>query len=314
MNKPTLVIMAAGMGSRFGGLKQMTPIDEQGHFIMDYSIFDAVRAGFGHVVCIIKEEMRDSFDAIIGARIRSHIPLTYVYQHLSDLPDGFSVPAGRTKPWGTGHAVLCAEPCLDGPFAVINADDFYGHEAFLSMQQFLTSSQDDSDYCMVGYALKNTLTENGTVSRGVCAVSECGLLSEVVERFRICKLPDGSAAYTEDGTAYTSLPEDAVVSMNFWGFQKSFLPHIRQCFIRFLQQEVPSNPQKAEFCLPTIVDRLLQDKLCRVHVLPCTARWHGITYREDLDDICSAVSRLKEQGLYPSRLWTQTFCGTEAVL
>ena len=304
MKKPILVIMAAGMGSRFGGLKQMTPIDAQGHFIMDYSIFDAIRAGFGKVICVIKKELEADFEAIVGTRIRPFVELVYVYQSIDMVPDGYVIPEGRTKPWGTGHAVLAAAPALDAPFAVINADDFYGREAFESIAKFLTADRKDTEHCMVGYALKNTLTENGTVSRGVCTVDEKGLLANIVERTKILRLPDGQTAFTEDGgETYEALPEDTTVSMNCWGFQAEMLPKLQSLFAQFLQENVPSNPLKAEFYLPSIADHLLQSGTGSVQVIACDARWYGVTYREDLEGVVAAMAAKKAAGEYPEYLW-----------
>ncbi|MBQ9974451.1 MAG: nucleotidyltransferase [Oscillospiraceae bacterium] len=303
MQEPTLVIMAAGMGSRFGGLKQMTPIDEQGHFIMDYSIFDAIRAGFGKVVCVIKEEMRDQFEALIGRRVRGHVELAYAYQSLDRIPEGCSIPDGRVKPWGTAHAVLCAADEIDGPFAVINADDFYGYEAFRAMADFLKADRPASQQAMVGYALENTLTENGSVSRGVCEVNNEGLLTAITERTTIEKRPDG-AAYTEDGgTTYTHLDGDTVVSMNLWGFQRPVLDRMEQMFRRFLTDAVPANPMKAEFYLPLLPDALIADGSGTVQVLTSDARWYGVTYREDLPGVVAAIAAMKAAGQYPDHLW-----------
>ena len=303
MQEPTLVIMAAGMGSRFGGLKQMTPIDEQGHFIMDYSIFDAIRAGFGKVVCVIKEEMRDQFEALIGRRVRGHVELAYAYQSLDRIPEGCSIPDGRVKPWGTAHAVLCAADEIDGPFAVINADDFYGYEAFRAMADFLKADRPASQQAMVGYALENTLTENGSVSRGVCEVNDEELLTAITERTTIEKRPDG-AAYTEDGGAtYTHLDGDTVVSMNLWGFQRPVLERMEQMFRRFLTDAVPANPMKAEFYLPLLPDALIADGSGTVQVLTSNARWYGVTYREDLPGVVAAIAAMKDSGQYPDHLW-----------
>jgi len=302
VNAPTLVIMAAGMGSRFGGLKQMTPVDKQGHFIMDYSIFDAIRAGFGKVVCVIKEEMRQDFEEKIGSRVRSHVELAYVYQSLDKIPAGCTVPEGRVKPWGTAHAVLCAKPEIDGPFAVINADDFYGCEAFQAMADFLRQSCDSSRQAMVGYRLENTLTENGSVSRGVCETDENGFLTGITERTRIEKLADGPA-YTEDGVHWVPLTEDTVVSMNLWGFQKPVLEVMETLFAQFFAKTVPQNPQKAEFYLPLIPSHLIETGTGTVEVLQSAARWYGVTYREDLPGVIAAIEAMHAAGKYPETLW-----------
>ena len=302
MQKPTLVIMAAGMGSRFGGLKQMTPVDPQGHFIMDYSIYDAIRAGFGKVVCVIKEEMRDAFEEKIGGRIRGFTSLAYVYQSLDKLPEGCEIPEGRTRPWGTAHAVLCAAPEVEGPFAVINADDFYGREAFAAMADFLSAPHSQTEHAMVGYELEKTLTENGSVSRGQCMVDENGYLTSITERTKIIKTAEG-AAYTEDDVAYTALPLDTVVSMNLWGFQQSILDRMQGQFCQFLQQNMPENPMKAEFYLPLVSERLLQEKAGSIEVLRSKAQWYGVTYKEDLPSVVDAIGRMKAEGIYPDELW-----------
>lgn len=303
MQAPTLVIMAAGMGSRFGGLKQMTPVDPQGHFIMDFSIFDAVRAGFGKIVCVIKEEMHEGFEEKIGRRLRPHVELQYAYQRLDKLPAGFAIPEGRVKPWGTAHAVLCAAPEVDGPFAVINADDFYGHAAFQAIAAFLRADRAPSEQAMVGYALENTLTENGSVSRGICQVDARGYLRGIAERTHIEQRPYG-AAYTEDGETFTDLPKGTVVSMNLWGFQHGVLDRLDGMFREFLTEALPRNPQKAEFFLPSVSGRMLQDGTDTVQVLRTNARWYGITYKEDLPGVAAAIAGMKAQGLYPEQLWS----------
>ena len=302
MNAPTLVIMAAGMGSRFGGLKQMTPVDAQGNFIMDYSIFDAVRAGFGKVVCVIKEEMRQDFEEKIGSRVRSHVELAYAYQSTDRIPEGFSVPADRVKPWGTGHAVLCAAEEISGPFAVINADDFYGYEAFRAMADFLKEPHSDREQAMVGYALKNTLTENGSVSRGVCETDEKGYLTSITERTRIESRPDGPA-YTEDGETWHTLAPDTPVSMNMWGFRQPVLAQMAEMFREFLIETVPTNPLKAEFYLPALPNRLIETGTGTVRVLTTDTKWYGVTYKEDLPGVVSALAAMAAEGKYPCPLW-----------
>lgn len=303
MKKPTLVIMAAGMGSRFGGLKQMTPVDEQGHFIMDYSIFDALRAGFGKVVCVIKPEMEQDFETLLGSRIRPFVQLEYAYQRVEQVPPDFRVPEGRVRPWGTGHAVLSAASKIHEPFTVINADDFYGREAYEAIAGFLTAPHAAYEHAMVGYDLKNTLTENGSVSRGVCSVNETGHLTGIVERTKILRLPDGRTAFTEDGERYEALPEDTTVSLNLWGFQAEVLPMLDDLFREFLKTRVPENPLKAEFYLPSIADRLLHNGTGTVEVLHCNARWYGVTYREDLPGVKAAIAAKKAADEYPEYLW-----------
>lgn len=302
MNAPTLVIMAAGMGSRFGGLKQMTPVDDRGHFIMDYSIFDAVRAGFGKVVCVIKEEMRQDFEEKIGSRVRSRVELAYAYQSLDRIPEGFSIPAGRVKPWGTGHAVLCAAPEVSGPFAVINADDFYGSEAFRAMADFLSRERPASQQAMVGYALKNTLTENGSVSRGVCDTDAQDYLTGITERTRIESL-SGGPAFTEDGENWQTLSPDTVVSMNMWGFQQPVLEVMEDLFREFLVKSVPRNPMKAEFYLPSVPSRMIEAGTGSVRVLRAGAKWYGVTYKEDLPGVVTALAAMRRDGKYPEDLW-----------
>ncbi len=304
MQKPTLVIMAAGMGSRFGGMKQITPIDAQGHIIMDYSIFDAIRAGFGKVVCIIKKEIEADFEAAIGARLREKVELVYAYQQLEKLPEGFTVPEGRVKPWGTAHAVWCAREHIDGPFAVINADDFYGAEAYEAMAKFLSEEHSETEHAMVGYQLQNTLTENGSVARGVCEVDENGFLSDIVERTRIEKRGEG-AAFTEDGETYTELPMDCLVSMNLWGFRKEILSRFEEWFCEFLRDTMPKNPIKAEFFLPLIISRTIKEGTGTFRMLTSEARWHGVTYKEDLPSVVAAVQAMKDSGKYPEYLWRE---------
>ena len=302
MQKPTLVVMAAGMGSRFGGLKQITPVDPQGHFLMDYSIFDALRAGFGRIVCIIKPDMQADFEDKIGRRVRPHAELSYAYQSLDMLPEGFSVPARRVKPWGTGHAVLCAAHLIDGPFAVLNADDFYGFPAFDAVCRFLQADHSSTEHAMVAYDLENTLTDHGAVTRGVCQVSKEGYLTGIVERRHIEKRPNG-AAFTEDGETFTALENGTVVSMNFWGYQHSVLGQLENLFRAFLSRDLPADPMKAEFLLPTISGWMLQNGRDTIRVLRADARWFGVTYKEDLPCVMASIAEMKRQGLYPETLW-----------
>ena len=303
MQKPTLVIMAAGMGSRFGGMKQINPVDAQGHIIMDYSIYDAIRAGFGRVVCIIKKEFEEDFEAAIGSRIRNHVELVYAYQSLDQLPEGFSIPEERVKPWGTAHAVWCARNVIEGPFAVLNADDFYGQEAFEAIADFLSQDRASTEHAMVGYHLSNTLTENGSVARGVCTKDESGFLVDIIERTKIVKLGENKAAFTEDGEAYTELPMDSIVSMNLWGFRREALDGFEAKFVDFLTNTMPSNPLKAEFFLPKIVSDMIAEKTGTIRVLSSEARWHGVTYKDDLPSVVAAVQAMKDAGKYPEYLW-----------
>lgn len=305
MKKPILLIMAAGLGSRFGGLKQMEPIDDAGHIIIDYSIFDAKRAGFEKVVCIIKKELEADFEERIGKRVRPHIELCYAYQATDMLPEGFSVPEGRVKPWGTAHAILCAADLLDAPFVVLNADDFYGKDAFQKAYDFLAVRQDDRSCCMVGYELGNTLSDYGSVARGVCEVDEQGKLLKVTERLKI-ERRDGAAAFTEDdGKTYEPLPLDTTVSMNLFGLQRSVLDGFREQFPLFLAENLKTNPEKCEFLLPRVLDQMLQSGRITIDVLRTTSRWHGITNRPDLPKLKAAIERMQQDGLYPKTLWDE---------
>ena len=300
-HEPTLVIMAAGMGSRFGGLKQMTPVDEEGHFIIDFSLYDAYQAGFRRVAFIIKREIEQTFRETIGARMEKFFHVDYVYQELDRLPEGFAVPEGRKKPWGTAHAVACCRGVVEGPFAVINSDDFYGRGAYEEIYRFLTEHETPHHYAMLGYQLRNTVTEFGSVARGVCHVQD-GMLLDITERTKIFKRGQ-DAAYTEDGETFVPLSGDTQVSMNFWGFTPEILDEIWDAFPAFLAENLPVNPEKCEFYLPTFVGSRLAEKKVSVRVLPCMETWHGVTYKEDLDSVKSAIGALKREGTYPARLW-----------
>ena len=300
-HEPTLVIMAAGMGSRFGGLKQMTPVDEEGHFIIDFSLYDAYQAGFRRVAFIIKREIEQTFRETIGARMEKWFHVDYVYQELDRLPEGFAVPEGRRKPWGTAHAVACCRGVVEGPFAVINSDDFYGRGAYEAIFRFLTESEAPHHYAMLGYQLRNTVTEFGSVARGVCHVQD-GMLLDITERTKIFKRGQ-DAAYTEDGETFVPLSGDTQVSMNFWGFTPEILDEIWDAFPAFLAENLPVNPEKCEFYLPTFVGSRLAEGKVRVRVLSCMETWHGVTYKEDLDSVKSAIGALKREGKYPARLW-----------
>lgn len=296
--------MAAGLGSRYGGLKQIEPVDAQGHPIIEYSVFDALRAGFGGVVFVIKPEMEQQMRDTIGAHIAQRAQVDYAMQTVTTLPPGFSVPKGRVKPWGTGHAVLCARKYLEGPFAVINADDFYGRTAFEDIYAFLMQPGDEREHAMVGYRLCNTLTENGSVSRGVCQVGKDGYLAEIVERTHIEARPNG-AAYTEDGgKTFKNLDAQTIVSMNLWGFRASILPEMARRFERFLADSTAPEPLKREFYLPSVPDALIRAGKARVRVLETSERWFGVTYPEDMKTVRAAVAKMKEDGLYPEYLWS----------
>ena len=300
-HEPTLVIMAAGMGSRFGGLKQMTPVDEEGHFIIDFSLYDAYQAGFRRVAFIIKREIEQTFRETIGARMEKWFHVDYVYQELNRLPEGFAVPEGRKKPWGTAHAVACCRGVVEGPFAVINSDDFYGRGAYEEIYRFLTENETPHHYAMLGYQLRNTVTEFGSVARGVCHVQD-GMLLDITERTKIFKRGQ-DAAYTEDGETFVPLSGDTQVSMNFWGFTPEILDEIWDAFPAFLAENLPANPEKCEFYLPTFVGSRLAEKKVSVRVLPCMETWHGVTYKEDLDSVKAAIGQLKREGKYPAKLW-----------
>ncbi len=304
MSEPILAILAAGMGSRYGGLKQIDAMDEQGHIIMDFSLFDAYRAGFRRVVFIIKPELHDTFREVIGDRVAKYMQVEYAFQKLDELPEGFSAPEGRTKPWGTTQAVLAAAPYLNAPFAVINADDYYGKEAFALLYQFLKTAQDDTryHYAMVGYHIENTLTENGSVARGVCE-TEGGMLTGIRERTRIEKRADGAAYTEDDGKTWVAIPAGNTVSMNMWGFGVSILPELARRFRVFLAQEAPQNPLKSECYLPNVVGEMLAEGLCDVRVLKTPDKWHGVTYQEDRPSVVQAIRDLKAAGVYPERLW-----------
>lgn len=306
--KPVLVIMAAGMGSRYGGLKQIDPIDEQGNKIIDFSIYDAVQAGFETVVFIIKKAIEKEFKENIGDRLKDHVNVKYVYQELGKLPEGYGIPEGRVKPWGTGHAILCCQEVIDGPFAVINADDYYGRTAFQAIYNQLTRVSDDENkyqYAMVGYELYNTLTENGHVARGVCTVNEDGKLLNIHERTRIEKHGEIAEFTEDDGNSWTELSEETLVSMNLWGFTESILKELSSRFISFLDRELTQNPVKCEYFLPFVVDELLKEGKAEVSVLKSSDRWYGVTYKEDKENVVKAIGKLKQSGLYPDILWEE---------
>lgn len=305
MNKPVLVIMAAGMGSRYGGLKQIDPIDAEGHIIMDFSMYDAKRAGFEKAVFIIKEENEADFRAAIGDRVSRFMEVEYAYQRLDNLPPGYQIPEGRVKPWGTAHAVLSCIEQVDGPFAVINADDYYGVEAFRLIYDYLITHQDDDKYryTMVGYLMGNTVTDNGHVSRGICVTDDQNELVSVTERTRIEKRNGGIAFTEDDGETWTELPADTVVSMNMWGFTRSILEEIRDGFPVFLEEGLKKNPMKCEYFLPAVVSRLLAENKASVTVLKSHDKWYGITYKEDKPVIVKAIQAMKDEGIYPQSLW-----------
>ena len=292
--------MAAGMGSRYGGLKQIDPVDEYGHIIIDYSIFDAIRAGFRDFVFIIKHEIEQDFREVMDKHLEGKdINVSYVFQELDVLPEGITVPEGRVKPWGTAHAISCCYGLLDVPFAVINADDYYGKEAFVKIFNFLKNAEDKGkyDYAMVGYEVGNTVTESGTVSRGVCEVNEGGMLTGVTERTKVATT-DGRVYYIEDGVEYELSPSTPV-SMNLWGFTPSYVSECRKRLKKFLDENIPINPLKCEFYLPTVVSMLLKEELAEVKVLRTPDKWYGVTYKEDKPSVVEAFRRLTADGVYP---------------
>lgn len=299
--------MAAGMGSRYGGLKQIDPVDEEGHIIMDFSMFDAKRAGFEKVIFIIKRENEADFRAAVGDRMAKYMDVSYAYQEIDDIPDGYQVPEGRVKPWGTAHAVLSCIHQIDGPFAVINADDYYGQEAFRLIYDYLASHEDDERYryTMVGYELGNTVTDNGHVARGVCDMNEEGELEAIHERTRIEKR-DGGIAYTEDdGETWVNVPADTTVSMNMWGFTRSILEEVEAGFPAFLDKGLKANPMKCEYFLPAVVSDLLGQGKATVAVLKSADKWYGVTYKEDKPVVMAAIKKMKEDGIYPAHLWEE---------
>ena len=303
MNKPALVVMAAGMSSRYGSLKQIDPVGNHGQLIIDYSIYDAIRAGFEHVIFIIKRENDAEFRAAIGDRLAGHVRVDYAYQELDDLPNGFNVPNGRVKPWGTTHAVLAARDILDGPFAVINADDYYGPEAFRLIYDYLTTNPEGEEYAMVSYLLGKTVSENGAVTRGICKTGEDGYLQAIVEQSGIEKDGDGGRIPMGDGT-YNALPGSTVVSMNFWGFTCGFIDHAKRMFPQFLEQTLQNDGMKGEFYLPAAIGQLLEENAAKVKVLKSSDQWFGVTFKEDKPLVVESIARLTGQGVYPDDLWT----------
>ena len=305
--KPVLVVMAAGMGSRYGGLKQIDPVGSQGEAILDYSLYDAYEAGFRTAVIVIKEAIREDFMATVGKRLETcPLEIRYAYQEITNLPAGFTVPEGRVKPWGTGHAVLSAAEAVDGaPFAAINADDYYGKEAYRQMYRFLDSARDDEKYryCMVAYEMGKTVTENGSVARGICQTDAEGFLTSVVERTQIEQYEGGIHYIGDDGKTWLDVAANTPVSMNMWGFTSSFMAELKARFPKFLKEDVPKNPQKAEMFLPTIVSQLIDEDKATVKVLRTGDKWYGVTYAADKPVVIAALKRLTAEGKYPDGLW-----------
>ncbi|MBW0161089.1 MAG: nucleotidyltransferase [Sediminibacterium sp. Gen4] len=298
--KPTLVILAAGMASRYGSMKQIQSFGPDGETIMDYSIYDAIRAGFGKVVFIIREEFAEQFKAIFEPKLNGKIATDYVYQHLSAFTNGYAVPTDRTKPWGTGHAVLCCKGKVNEPFAVINADDFYGKDAFAKAYAFLTTQCNEQTYCIIGYQLRNTLSDNGTVSRGVCDVDASGNLTDINERTKIFARPEGDIVY-EENDQLTVLPEHSLVSMNYLCFAPGFIGLAESLFNDFLEKQ--GQELKSEFYIPTVTKHFVQSGKGVVKVIPTSSQWFGVTYKEDAPGVQASINALVAAGEYPSSLW-----------
>lgn len=304
MSQPTLVVMAAGMGSRYGGLKQIDPIDSYGNLIIDFSIYDALKAGFKKVVFVIKHQIEADFKASIGDRISKFVDVEYVYQELDKIPEGFEIPEGRVKPWGTAHAILCCKDVIDGPFAVVNSDDYYGPTAYKVLYEHLMNApkSDKFGIALVGYKLSNTLTDKGSVARGICVVED-GKLQKIDERTQI-EMDGENAKFTEDGgKTYTALSGDSIASMNMWGYNKEFIDELEKRFPIFLSTTAKENPLKSEFFLPIVVDDMLKDGIASVDVLTTPDKWYGVTYAEDKPQVTAGIQSLKDKGLYPDKLW-----------
>ena len=300
MKNPELVVLAAGMGSRYGGLKQIDPVDERGHIIIDYSIYDAIKAGFRDVTFIIKKEIEQDFCEVMNKHLAGKgVNVKYVYQELDKLPSGVSVPEGRKKPWGTAHAIACCLGTVDAPFAVINADDYYGENAFVKIYEFLKNTKEDekAHYAMVGYKIKNTVTEMGTVSRGVCELDADSMLTGITERTSIGI--DGEGIYFTEGGERCALDPETVVSMNLWGFPKSYIDECNKRFSTFLEKNLPVNPEKCEYYMPSVISELLSEDKIDVKVLDNTDKWYGVTYKEDKPAVVEAFRALVANGIYP---------------
>lgn len=314
--EPTLVIMAAGMGSRYGGLKQVDKMTETGEVILDFSLYDAMMAGFNRAVFVIRREHRDLFRELVDERAGRFLEVDYAFQDSGDVPRKVrealektvsepDVFATREKPWGTAHAIYACRNLVDGPFAVINADDYYGPGGFASVYDFL-SEQEEGDVmqlCMAGYKLANTITENGHVARGVCEVDEDGCLTRITERKKIMERPEGIAFTEDDGKSWTTLPADTPVSMNFWGLDGRMMKVLEEGLTDFFAEEVPRDPMKSEYLLPTVIDGMIRQGRAKVKVLPCSEKWCGVTYQEDREAVVSELKSKKDKGLYPEKLW-----------
>jgi hypothetical protein len=306
MEKPVLAILAAGMGSRYEGLKQIDPVGANGELIIDYSIYDAIRAGFRKVIFIIKREIEGDFREVIGDRIARYVDSAYAYQELDDLPPGYALPKGRTKPWGTTHALLAAKKLIKGPFAVVNADDYYGPSAFRIIYEWLAAPQPGGPkqhFAMVGYRIENTVTENGSVARGICQADEKGFLTSIVERPMVEKTQSGARFSEDGGKTWASIPPGTLVSMNIWGLREGFFDDSEQAFPGFLEKNLPSNPQKCEYLLPSEINSQIQSGKADVKVLESVDTWHGVTYRKDREGVIKAMSEKHAKGEYPTPLW-----------
>ncbi|WP_314196810.1 sugar phosphate nucleotidyltransferase [Abiotrophia defectiva] len=306
MKEPILVIMAAGMGSRYGGLKQLDSVGPRGEVMLDYSLYDAKEAGFKKVIFIIKPDMAERFKAQVGDRVAQYLMVEYAFQKLEDLPAGFSVPTSRTKPWGTAHAVWCARDLIDAPFAVINADDFYGRHAFQSVYDYLVKMQTyrNPRYSMVGYPLKRTISANGAVSRGLCQINESGYLVEIEEQTQIEAYPEG-IHYTQDGLNWVDVDPETIVSMNLWGFPQGFIQVIEGYLPEFLEKGLRTKPDKCEYYLPSVVRKQIKSDQARVKILETQSQWFGVTYQEDKPLVVEAIESLTQSGVYPSPLWPE---------
>lgn len=306
MGEPALVVLAAGMGSRYGGLKQIDPVGPCGQIIIEYSIYDAYRAGFRKVIFLIRDWMRKDFEQIIGRKLEGRMSVSYAYQEFGRfLPQGFEIPEGRVKPWGTAHAVLCCRDFIDGPFAMINADDYYGPSAFRDMYGALMAADEKAepmDFAMAGYVLGNTLTDNGKVARGVCRAAG-DRLESIVERKYIVKTPEGPEYSLDDGKTFFPLSPDSTVSMNFWGFTPAIFPELERRFPVFLETELKKNPLTEEMYIPNVVGQLLEEGRATVKVMRSGDKWYGVTYREDKPDVEGAIAGFIKSGLYPEKLW-----------
>lgn len=299
--KPILLIMAAGLGSRYGGLKQIDKIGPNGEILLELSLHDAIKAGFERVVFILREEIKDEFKELIEDKLKQYVEVSYVIQKIDELPKGYAAPKGRRKPWGTGHAILCAKNVIDSPFVVINADDFYGAESFKKIYNFLIKNSDESTYGMIGYRLYNTLSENGHVARGICNVED-GYLEEVIERTKIIK-KDELAFYTEDDINWMEVEYDSLVSMNMWAFNTNIFEVLEEQFKSFLDGEAKQNPMKSEYFVPTVINSLLANNKIKVKVIESKDKWYGVTYQEDKYIVMNAIENMIKEGIYHKNIW-----------